>query len=128
MYRAKESRGVYLFFDKFRDSVFIQQLVLEKDLKSALVNQEIDLAYQSLYNKDTLIGIEALVRWIHPTKGILMLEDFIFMAEKSNIILKIGEYVLRTACKHLHELHQLGYSDLFVLVNCTTKQFTIPFS
>lgn len=127
MYRAKESRGIYLFFDKFKDSVFIQQLVLEKDLKSALANQEIDLEYQSLYNnKDELIGIEALVRWIHPIKGILMLEDFIFLAEKSIIILKIGEYVLRTACKHLRELHQLGYHNLFILVNCTIKQFYDP--
>ncbi len=127
MYRAKGARGVYLFFDKFKDSVFIQQLVLEKDLKSALANQEIDLEYQSLFNnKKQIIGIEALVRWIHPTKGILKPDDFIFMAEKSNIILKIGEHVLSTACRHLKELHQLGYKDLFVLVNCTIKQFYDP--
>jgi diguanylate cyclase (GGDEF)-like protein len=127
MYRAKSSRGVYLFFDKFKDSVFIQQLVLEKDLKSALANQEIDLEYQSLFNnKKQIIGIEALVRWIHPTKGILKPDDFIFMAEKSNIILKIGEYVLNSACRHLKELHRMGYKDLFVLVNCTIKQFYDP--
>jgi diguanylate cyclase (GGDEF)-like protein len=127
MYRAKGSRGVYLFFDKFKDSVFIQQLVLEKDLKSALANQEIDLEYQSLFNnKKQIIGIEALVRWIHPTKGILKPDDFIFMAEKSNIILKIGEYVLKSACRHLKELHNIGYTDLFVLVNCTIKQFYDP--
>lgn len=127
MYRAKGSRGVYLFFDKFKDSVFIQQLVLEKDLKSALANQEIDLEYQSLFNnKRQIIGVEALVRWIHPTKGILKPDDFIFMAEKSNIILKIGEYVLNSACRHLKELHNMGYNDLFVLVNCTIKQFYDP--
>lgn len=127
MYRAKGSRGVYLFFDKFKDSVFIQQLVLEKDLKSALANQEIDLEYQSLFNnRKEIIGIEALVRWIHPTKGILKPDDFIFMAEKSNIILKIGEHVLKCACKQLKELHYLGFNDLFVLVNCTIKQFYDP--
>ncbi|MCL6589014.1 MAG: EAL domain-containing protein [Firmicutes bacterium] len=127
MYRAKDSRGIFEFFDKSKDSVFIQQLTLEKDLKTALSNQEIELEYQSLLNnKQEIIGIEALVRWSHPTMGVLRPDDFLCVAEKSNLIIKIGEYVLKTACKHLKKLHEAGYKGWFVLVNCTIKQYYDP--
>ncbi|HEX3047287.1 MAG TPA: EAL domain-containing protein, partial [Bacillota bacterium] len=127
MYRAKDSRGVFQFFDKGKDSVFIQQLTLEKDLKTALSNNEIDLEYQSLFNnKKEIIGIEALIRWSHPTMGVLQPDDFLCVAEKSNLIIRIGEYILKTACKHLKKLHEAGYQGLFVLVNCTIKQYYDP--
>lgn len=127
MYRAKDSRGVFQFFDKSKDSVFIQQLTLEKDLKSALQNNEIDLEYQSLLNKERqVIGIEALIRWTHPAMGVLQPDDFLAVAEKSNLIIKIGEYILKTACRHLKKLHEAGYKNWFVLVNCTIKQYYDP--
>lgn len=124
MYRAKELRGTYLFFDKIKDTIFIQQLALENELKAALAREEIGLEYQSLLNnQDQLIGIEALIRWRHPTLGIQKPEDIIYIAEKTGLTIKIGEFILKTACKHLKKLHTAGFENLFVLVNCTMKQF-----
>ncbi len=126
MYRAKETGGVFLFFDKMRDSGYFQQLALETDMKNILNNDQIKLEYQGLMNnKDQLIGIEALIRWNHPQLGLLKPDDFIAIAEKSNLVLKIGEFVLRTACQQLKEIHYKGHK-LFVLVNCTVKQFYDP--
>jgi diguanylate cyclase (GGDEF)-like protein len=127
MYRAKDFKGAYFFFNEIKDSIFVNQLTLAKDLRHALDHREIKLSYQGLLNnREKIIGIEALIRWVHPQMGELKPDDIIYIAEKSNLFVEIGEYAIKTACRHLNELHNLGYNNLFMLVNCTIKQFYDP--
>jgi len=124
MYRAKETGGTHLFFDKIKDTEYIRQLSLDTDLKNMVISDEIELEYQGLLDgNEQIIGIEALVRWNHPRLGVLKPDQFIYIAEKNRTIFKIGEYILKLACHHLKELHLAGHNNLFVLVNCTINQF-----
>ena len=127
MYQAKESKGCSVLFDKIRDNEFLSKLALEEELKKALLNEQLVLNYQALMGQNhEIVGIEALIRWDHPRLGILLPNDFIPIAEKYHHMVEIGEYILRTACRHLKEIHNKGFNDLFIFVNCTNKQFYDP--
>lgn len=124
LYKAKESKNSFVFFEDIKNTLYLHSLHLEKDLDKALEKNQIELYYQSFINTEgRIIGIEALARWIHPVYGVLNPSQFIHIAEKSHLIHKIGEFILQVACKRLKELHTNGYHDLFVLVNFTSKQF-----
>ncbi len=127
MYQAKESKGCCVLFDKIRDNEFLSKLALEEELKKALLNEQLVLNYQALLGpQEQIVGIEALIRWDHPRLGILLPNDFIPIAEKYHHMVEIGEYILNTSCRHLKELHNKGFEDLFIFVNCTNKQFYDP--
>lgn len=127
MYKAKETKGILISFNEIKDKMFLSQLALEEELGSALAKKEITIYYQGLLDKSgKMIGIEALIRWEHPIRGTLKPLEFIYIAEKTGHIIKIGKYILNVACKHLKELHKKGFKNLFVLVNCTIKQFYDP--
>jgi predicted signal transduction protein with EAL and GGDEF domain len=101
LYRAKaDGRGTYRYFEPGMDSRMQARRALELDLRRALANQEFELYYQPLVNveSEAVIGFEALVRWHHPTRGLVMPNDFIPLAEESWLILPLGEWVLRQAC------------------------------
>ena len=105
MYRAKErGRGRFELFDETMRSRAVVRLQTEADLRRALERHELELFYQPNYTLDddsTLVGIEALVRWNHPERGLLLPGDFIPIAEESGLIVEVGEYVLREACLQL---------------------------
>ena len=73
---------------------------LERDLREALVREEFELHYQPVFDASTktVVAFEALVRWRHPTRGLIAPADFIAFAEESNLILSLGDWVLRQAC------------------------------
>jgi diguanylate cyclase (GGDEF)-like protein len=101
MYRAKEAgRGGYQLFDITMRERTLARLELEDELRRALVNHELVLDYQPTFRIDDggLVGAEALVRWNHPTRGLLLPGAFIPIAEESELIVALGERVLELAC------------------------------
>src|SRR5882757_8554053 len=102
LYGAKgDGRGTYRFFEAEMDAKMKTRRELEMDLRSALVNGEFELYYQPLVNLKTneITAFEALVRWNHPTRGLVSPADFIPVAEETALIIPLGEWVLRRACQ-----------------------------
>jgi diguanylate cyclase len=102
LYRAKqEGRSTYRFFEASLGAAIRDRRLLEHDLRNAIANGELSLVYQP--QKDIrsgeVIGFEALLRWTHPTRGAVPPAEFITIAEDAGIILPLGEWVLRTACR-----------------------------
>jgi diguanylate cyclase (GGDEF)-like protein len=126
MYRAKESgRNTYqLCTDEMKQRA-MQRLSLETRLRQALRDGQLTLYYQpqiSLVSGRT-IGVEALVRWNDPERGLVMPASFIPIAEESRLIVPLGELVLRTACRQTKEWHDRGAGPLRIAVNLSARQF-----
>jgi diguanylate cyclase (GGDEF)-like protein len=101
LYRAKsEGRGLYRFYEPEMDMRMRERRALELDLRKALVNGEFELYYQPFVNlqQNEVCGLEALLRWHHPVRGMVSPSEFIPIAEDIGIIAPIGEWVLRQAC------------------------------
>jgi diguanylate cyclase (GGDEF)-like protein/PAS domain S-box-containing protein len=101
LYRAKsDGRGIIRFFDSSMDKFLRERRSLQHDLRSALERNEITLEYQpqALIGGE-IIGFEALVRWHHPTRGMVSPSTFIPIAEESGLIIHLGEWILREACR-----------------------------
>jgi diguanylate cyclase (GGDEF)-like protein len=102
MYRAKEGgKGRFELFDARMRAALVTRLQTEADLRSALAGDELVLLYQPLLSleRDVFVGAEALVRWRHPTRGLLAPADFIGVAEESGLIALLGAWVLNEACR-----------------------------
>jgi len=102
LYRAKDAgRGCYRFFESGMDEQMQLRRSMEIDLRRALALKQLELVYQPQFDvaSKAIIGFEALIRWHHPTHGIVMPGEFIPFAEEIGVISAIGEWVLRTACK-----------------------------
>ena len=123
MYRAKESIGDALcFFEPGMDQHVRERRAVALDLRKALVNGEFELHYQSQSTIDggELIGFEALVRWNHPSRGLVAPADFIPVAEETGLIIPLGSWVLRTACATAAAWDQ----PYRIAVNISPVQFT----
>ena len=126
MYRAKESgRNTYqLCTDEMKQRA-MQRLSMETRLRHALREQQLVLFYQpqvSLISGRT-IGVEALVRWNDPERGLVKPASFIPIAEESRLIVPLGEWVLRAACRQTKEWHDRGAGPLRIAVNLSARQF-----
>lgn len=127
LYDAKKVRGTYSFYSQSDAASVLNELKLEKDLKQAVDNDQIDVYFQRLVNtQDETIGVQSLVRWFHPEFGELGPDQFIHIAEKTDLIISIGQHVLRKSLGYLKQMHGSGYEDFFVMVNCTAKEFYNP--
>jgi len=126
MYHAKaQGRNNYQFFEAEMNKVALERLALEGDLRLALEREEFCLYYQPQISIATgrVVGVEALVRWRHPGKGLVSPAMFIPIAEESGLILPLGEWVLKTACLQLKHWVELGMTDIQMSVNLSASQF-----
>lgn len=125
MYRAKESgRNGIAFGSHAKNEKVIQTMNLENDLRRAIEKKEFILHYQPQVaaTTRTIHALEALIRWNHPERGLIMPNDFIPVAERSNLIVQIGDWVLRTACETLASWNSHS-SNLRIAVNLSPRQF-----
>ena len=126
MYSAKEAgRNCLRFFTAEMASHTEQRVELEAAMHSALANDEFELQYQPQIDLKTgeICSAEALMRWQHVSLGVMSPVRFIPLAEATGLILPIGEWVLRTACRELKVWHQQGHQNLSIAVNISPRQF-----
>ena len=124
LYEAKNAgRNRFVLFEADMQTVAHDRLLLELDLSEALERDELFLVYQPLFDlrTDTITGVEALARWRHPRRGVVSPGDFIPIAEDSGLILPIGRWVLRSACRQAAEWHRSG-RPIEVAVNVSARQ------
>jgi len=122
LYLAKgDGRGTHRFFEREMDKRLQSRRALELDLRKAIAHGEFELYYQPILYLQTgkISGFEALVRWIHPDRGIISPLDFIPLAEETGLILPLGEWVLRTACAQAAKWPR----PVAVAVNLSAMQF-----
>ena len=126
MYKAKEiGKNNYQFFTAEMNTHAAERHALESDLRDALERGEFYLVYQPQVNIRTarIIGVEALLRWRHPRRGLLLPDEFIPLAEATGLIVPIGDWVLRCVCAQLREWSDKGLRTIRVAVNLSPRQF-----
>lgn len=126
MYRAKsEGRNIYRAFNQEMMAATQSHISLEAELRRALLNREFELFYQPQIDLRTsrIIGAEALIRWRHPTKGLVRPLDFLPFAEEMGLIIPINEWVMREACREAQSWQEQGLPRLRIAVNLSPVQF-----
>ena len=129
MYRAKETgRNNFLYYSPQMNVHTLERLELESDLRHALEQGELLLHYQPKVELATgrISGIEALLRWKHPIRGLVPPKEFIPLAEETGLIVPIGEWVLATACAQTKAWQDEGHANISVAVNLSARQFGDP--
>jgi len=129
MYHAKEKgRNNYQFFSPEMNVRAVERHTLETSLRLAIERQEFTLYYQPQVDMATakVVGMEALLRWHHPERGLLSPATFIAVAEESGLIEPIGQWVLRSACQRAKAWLDAGYPALKVAVNISPRQLIHP--
>ena len=126
MYYAKASgRNTFCYFETSMHQNVHDQLQLLQDLRKALVRKELVLHYQPKFcaPRGPVLGAEALLRWQHPTRGLVPPNDFIPLAEKTGLIVPIGDWVLDEACRQMKSWRDAGHRDWTISVNLSSLQF-----
>lgn len=126
MFEAKRDAGTsYRFYDRQLHISAGYQLRLEADLRNALRGKELELYYQPRIDLATeeVRGVECLLRWHHPERGLVGPDEFIPVAERSGLIVPIGYWVIEQACKRLQESAEMGFAGLVFAVNLSFRQF-----
>ena len=126
MYAAKEYTGTIRFYSPSINARTMEQLTLETGLRRALDQNEFVLHYQPVVEFVTrrIVSVEALLHWQHPDRGLLAPDSFIPLVEGSDLIVSIGEWVLRTACEQLRTWQATGFPELRMTVNVAPRQLT----
>jgi diguanylate cyclase (GGDEF)-like protein/PAS domain S-box-containing protein len=126
MYRAKEcGRNAFQFYASEMNTATLERLLMESNLRRALIQREFVLHYQPLVSLQTglIIGVEALIRWQHPDLGLIMPDRFIHVAEETGLINRIGDWVLCEACRQAQAWADTGLAPLTMAVNVAPVQF-----
>jgi diguanylate cyclase (GGDEF)-like protein/PAS domain S-box-containing protein len=120
-----EGKNSYHFYSRSMQSSILEVLTMESDLHKALERNELVLYYQPKVDATTRMvkGMEALIRWIHPDKGLISPMQFIPLAETSGLIIPIGEFVIRTVCRQIKTWQEAGYKQMAISVNVSGIQF-----
>jgi diguanylate cyclase (GGDEF)-like protein/PAS domain S-box-containing protein len=129
MYRAKDlGRNAVQFYTPAMNARARERLALEGALRSALNQGEFELYYQPQVDlaSGKVVGLEALIRWRHPSLGMVRPDRFIHLAEETGLIVPIGAWVLRTACRQSRDWQHAGYGPLRIAVNLSARQFAQP--
>jgi len=125
MYKAKsEGRNNYQYYNSSMTELAFERVVMEASLRAALENEEFVVFYQPQINGITnqIIGMEALVRWQHPTMGLVSPVKFIPLAESTGLIVELDRYVMKTAMKQLAAWYKAGYNPGVLAMNLAVKQ------
>lgn len=127
-YTKKYGKNNYTIYSKELEEKTAYKLIIEKDLKTAIINQEFLLHYQPIIDLKTgeLSAMEALIRWNHPSEGLIPPDHFIPISEESGQIVSIGAWVLHTACTQNKKWQDSGYPPFKVCVNISTIQLQHP--
>jgi diguanylate cyclase (GGDEF)-like protein len=131
MYRAKMlGKARYEVFDSSMHTQAVARWRLEADLRQAIERRELSIYYQPLVSLagGQIVGVEALLRWRHPQRGLLGPAEFIPLAEETGLIWPIGEWALRTACAQARAWQMAGRPDLRIAVNVSVHQLASPVS
>ena len=129
MYHAKQfGRNNYKFYSTDMNAVALERLMLETNLRRALERDEFRLYYQPQIDMQSgsVNGVEALIRWQHPDLGLISPLEFIPLLEETGLILPVGEWVIRTACKQIRDWLDAGFPQLTMAVNLSARQFRQP--
>ncbi len=129
MYATKEyGRNNFTYYDKEMMQASLEEAKFTKELAQAIEKNEFVLHYQPQVHlrKLQVIGTEALIRWQHPIRGLIMPNDFIPIAENSNSIIELGYWVLHKACSDFKQWQTQGYTMNYIAVNMSTKQLSAP--
>jgi diguanylate cyclase (GGDEF)-like protein len=121
LYQAKsEGRNRYSLFQSRMDETIRMRKTVEEDLRRAIIENELVLEYQPLFSSDgeKIVGLEALVRWPHPIRGLINPSEFVAIAEERGLIVPLGEWVLRRACEDCKR-----WPDIRIAVNVSPIQF-----
>ena len=129
MYEVKkQGKNGFHFFSNELNAQIIERVELEGELRKSIEREDFEVYYQPQFHAEDarLIGVEALVRWNHPEKGTLSPALFIPVAEEIGLITNLGSWVLREACRQMHEWHEAGAPLIPVSVNLSSQQFYQP--
>jgi diguanylate cyclase (GGDEF)-like protein/PAS domain S-box-containing protein len=124
MYQAKAAgRNTFQFFIKSMNEAVSKRMYIEQALRQAIKQKEFILHYQPVVSMESgeIVGVEALIRWQHPNKGLIYPDDFIEIAEETGLIEPIGQWVVEQACADLRHWHDLGLK-LQIAVNISSRQ------
>jgi diguanylate cyclase (GGDEF)-like protein len=125
LYEAKSNgKNKYVFFNPMMEEEIGERITLEHDLRSALAERQFHLVYQPFYTLSdlTMVGVEALLRWEHPTRGLLESDEFVPILERTGQIREVGAWVLKEACTQMAAWHTHG-DTLELSVNVSGRQF-----
>ncbi|MEM1426498.1 MAG: bifunctional diguanylate cyclase/phosphodiesterase, partial [Cyanobacteria bacterium P01_H01_bin.130] len=127
MYHAKRrGKGSWQVFDREMHLALLRQLTLENDLQRSLQEQDFVTYYQPIVDLQTgqVAGVEALVRWQHPGRGLVPPGVFIPCMEATGLVIRVGMMVFRQAARQMHRWHTQGWSHLTLSVNLSVRQFS----
>lgn len=125
MYRAKDlGRNMFQFYAREMSETVMQRLDMESELRNAIEREEFVLHYQPKYDLHSgrCIGMEALVRWEHPQRGMIAPDKFIPLAEETGLIVKLGAWVIDVACSQLGKWQRAGHAIYNVSINVSARQ------
>ena len=131
MYAAKtKNKGGYEVFSPGMHSTILDRMQIESDLRRAVDQHEFEIMYQPIVNLSSgrVDSVEALIRWNHPQRGLVMPDKFIHVAESSGMIVQVGEWVLRQACREFQALTRdvAGCENLGLSINLSARQLSDP--
>ncbi len=129
MYVAKsDGKNRHKLFDHAMHQAVVERVALQSELSWAIERYQLTLHYQPVVDLGTrrLTGVEALARWVHPERGSVPPGSFIPLAEETGLIVSLGDWVLRAACRQLHQWQQAGLGELDLNVNVSARQLKEP--
>lgn len=129
MYEAKSAgKNKYHVFDRQLHKNADSRMALEEELRHAVANKEFVLHYQPQINLNTgeLIGCEALIRWLHPERGMLAPFFFIDQIENNGLIIPVGKWIIQEACRQCDEWNRNGFEGIKMSINLSARQFSDP--
>lgn len=125
MYKSKDiGKGTFTFFNRTMGSAAVDKINIQSGLHRALQQKEFVLYYQPIIDVESMKikGLEALIRWKHPKKGIICPDKFINVAEDTGMIVPIGKWVMKNACQYAKTMYDLGYRNFYISINVSTIQ------